>query len=101
MRLAWLVMAAMWHRASAGSSVVVLTDQDFHERVQNGEGDQPWFVEFYAPWCGHCKKLEPEWEKTAAYQYVPVAKVDAIAEDKLASRHGVQSFPTLMLFKGD
>jgi len=59
------------------------------------------FVEFYAPWCGHCKKLEPEWEKTAAYQYVPVAKVDAIAEDKLASRHGVQSFPTLMLFKGD
>jgi len=62
------------------------------------------FVEFYAPWCGHCKKLAPEWEKVAVLAQkdgVPVAKVDAIAEKKLADEHQIRSFPTLKLFRGD
>lgn len=62
------------------------------------------FVEFYAPWCGHCKKLVPEWEKTAELarsSNILVAKVDAIAEKQLAQTHGVQGFPTLKLFRGD
>jgi len=62
------------------------------------------FVEFYAPWCGHCKKLVPEWEKTALLmdgEGVPVIKVDAIAEKELAQKHGVQSFPSLKLYRGN
>ncbi|CAE6946123.1 unnamed protein product [Symbiodinium sp. CCMP2592] len=61
------------------------------------------FVEFYAPWCGHCKKLVPEWERTAELckdDGILVAKVDSIAEKALAQQHEVQSFPTLRLFRG-
>jgi len=62
------------------------------------------FVEFYAPWCGHCKKLAPIWDETAEAAKdlsVPLAKVDATAEKSLAEEFEVQSFPTLKLFKGD
>ena len=48
-------------------------------------------VEFYAPWCGHCKALEPEWN-TAARDLkgkVKFAKVDATENEQLARRFGV------------
>jgi len=62
-----------------------------------------WFVKFYAPWCGHCKKLAPTWEEVATElkEEIRVAKVDP-TEDKtraFADRFGIKSFPTLLLFK--
>ncbi|KAL9666728.1 hypothetical protein QQ045_001066 [Rhodiola kirilowii] len=63
-------------------------------------------VEFYAPWCGHCKKLEPEYEKAAAelsslVPKVVLAKVDANEEENkpLASQYDVNGFPTLKIIR--
>lgn len=81
------------------SDVVVLTDENFNKTVMK-DSDNVWFVEFYAPWCGHCKSLAPTWEElaTALKGKVKVGKVDATAEKVLASTYQIQGFPTLKLF---
>ena len=57
-------------------------------------------VEFYAPWCGHCKALEPEWNAAATKMkgQVKFAKVDATENQALAQRFGVQGYPTIKYF---
>jgi protein disulfide-isomerase A6 len=57
-------------------------------------------VEFYAPWCGHCQRLEPEWNSAATKLKgeVKVGKVDATQEGGIASRFGVNGYPTIKFF---
>jgi len=59
-------------------------------------------VEFYAPWCGHCKKLAPVYEEVGkTYKNdgnCVVAKVDADSEKELGGRFGISGFPTLKFF---
>lgn len=80
--------------------VVDLTEANFDSVVLNS--DKNVLVEFYAPWCGHCKNLAPVYEKVAeAFQHEPncvVAKVDADKDRKLGERFGVSGFPTIKFY---
>ncbi|ETP54117.1 protein disulfide-isomerase domain [Phytophthora nicotianae P10297] len=86
----------------AASNVIVLTNDDFEHKTQAGSGATTgdWLVEFYAPWCGHCKKLAPIYEKVAddLKGEVNVAKVDVTANAELGKRFGIRGFPTLLHF---
>jgi protein disulfide isomerase family A protein 3 len=83
------------------SDVLVFTDSDFETKVKEHE---VLLAEFYAPWCGHCKRLAPEYEKAATTLLkndppVALAKVDCTVETKTCGKYGVSGYPTLKIFK--
>lgn len=94
-----LVLAlALLACAAQASDVVILTTENFDDVIKNNAFV---LVEFFAPWCGHCKKLAPEYElaATALKDVAVLASVDCTVEEELASRFGIQGFPTLKFFK--
>jgi protein disulfide-isomerase A6 len=78
--------------------VVTLTDSNFESLVINS--NEPWLVEFFAPWCGHCKNLAPEYAKAATELRgkVKLGALDATAHQSTAQRYQVQGYPTLKFF---
>ena len=81
--------------------VLVLGDDNFEEALIQ---HPTMLVEFYAPWCGHCKTLAPEYAKAAqalenSELNVKLAKVDATIHKKIAEKFDIKGFPTLRFFK--
>jgi len=64
------------------------------------DSEHVWVVEFYAPWCGHCKRLAPEWEKLAKSLkgIVKIAAVNGDEDKELAGHYGIKGFPTIKVF---
>ncbi|KAM3221812.1 protein disulfide isomerase-like 2-3 [Capsicum annuum] len=87
--------------SSEPSASVELNSHNFDENVLKSK--DLWIVEFFAPWCGHCKKLAPEWKKAAKNLQgkVKLGHVDCDADKSLMSRYNVQGFPTILVFGAD
>jgi protein disulfide-isomerase A1 len=78
--------------------VIVLTDSNFEEEVAKHEY---LLLEFYAPWCGHCKSLAPEYSKAATIlklEGLHLAKIDATKNEAISKRFEIQGFPTLKFY---
>jgi len=77
---------------------VELTEKTFDTLVLKSKS--PWMIEFYAPWCGHCKSLAPHWKKAALKMrgMVKFGAVDATAHKQLASKYVVKGYPTIKYF---
>lgn len=95
------VLAALLLGVSAGGDVLEYTDSNFEELIK---GHEVALVKFYAPWCGHCKKMAPEFEKASTKLKAndpPIAlvKVDCTVEKATCDKFGVKGFPTLKIFR--
>lgn len=79
--------------------VLHLTESEFAQHV---DGSTNLLVEFYAPWCGHCKNLAPEWklagETFQAADDIKIIAIDATEAPKLSKDYKIQGYPTIKFF---
>jgi len=97
-KLAFGLLAAA--AVATASDVSQLKTDNFDEFVKTNDIV---LAEFYAPWCGHCKALAPEYEDAATQlkeKNIKLVKVDCTEETDLCQKHGVEGYPTLKVFRG-
>ncbi|KEH43576.1 protein disulfide-isomerase 5-2 [Medicago truncatula] len=85
---------------SVDGKVLILDESNFDSAISSFDHI---LVDFYAPWCGHCKRLSPELDAAAPVlaalkEPILIAKVDADKHTSLARKHDVDAYPTILLF---
>ena len=80
------------------ADVLAVSDDTFEREVL--QSSTPVLVDFWAPWCGPCRVMAPQFEAAAGRMepFVRLAKVDTQAQQALGARFGIRSIPTLALF---
>eukprot|EP00826_Nyctotherus_ovalis_P017541 TRINITY_DN1516_c0_g3_i3.p1 TRINITY_DN1516_c0_g3~~TRINITY_DN1516_c0_g3_i3.p1 ORF type:complete len:471 (-),score=189.02 TRINITY_DN1516_c0_g3_i3:60-1472(-) len=94
----WIIFLSLATFISA--DVFILTDDNFDQTINQGK---PVMVKFFAPWCGHCKEMAPEYIKLAeevekSGENFIIAELDATVHSKAAAKYEVKGYPTLKLF---
>ncbi|XP_069465703.1 dnaJ homolog subfamily C member 10 [Ambystoma mexicanum] len=81
-------------------SVVSLNAETFDELVKRRKRSEIWMVDFYAPWCGPCQALMPEWKRMARLLngVINVGSVDCVKHFSLCHQENVQGYPEVRLF---
>ncbi len=81
-------------------NILMLTNANFETEIKRA--DTPIVVDFWAEWCGPCRMVTPVLEKLADDYAgkVRIGKVNVDEQSSLASKYGIQSIPTLLIFKG-
>lgn len=97
-----LIALSLYQCSAEDGAAVQFTSDTFKE----SKGSNPLFVKFYAPWCGHCKRMAPTWEELAAKfnvdgQKIVIGKVDCTVETALCSENGVTGYPTLKFYNAE
>ncbi|KAF9222009.1 protein disulfide isomerase [Gyrodon lividus] len=97
--VAFVSLVAADADAEKPSDVVSLSQETFESTIN----PEPLIlVEFFAPWCGHCKALAPHYEEAATAlkeNSIKLAKVDCVDQAELCQAHGIQGYPTLKVFR--
>jgi thioredoxin domain-containing protein 5 len=100
----FLIVVSHQHEFREDTPVMILNTSNFDNTTflvnETSKPSEPWFIMFYADWCGHCKRLIPSWEELATQLQgkTYIGAVNCEENTYLRDRFGIKGFPTLLFF---